>query len=234
MTKEQAIKQFFDVALRGESNTYDDHNYYTSSGLKSYIKGKMGKPYPLLNKNLSEYKIGDVIKFQQRPRDANGQLWATGRYQIIPSTLRETVKKVGLTENDLYNQANQDRLAWQLLMNKKNLRDYIIGASADSTQNLERASLDMAMIWSSIGIPFTMGNKAKNQSYYGSDVASVKTEDIQSALKKTRQLLLGKVEKMVTQSVSEAKKKPVTTIILVSVTIFAGFILWKYLKKNKK
>jgi hypothetical protein len=45
MTQKEALKKFFDVALKGESKTYNDHNWYTCSGgvkkcLKGYIEGR--------------------------------------------------------------------------------------------------------------------------------------------------------------------------------------------------
>lgn len=32
MSRQQAIKEFFDVILKGESQTYNDHNWYTCNG----------------------------------------------------------------------------------------------------------------------------------------------------------------------------------------------------------
>ena len=39
MTKDDAIKNFFDTALKGESKTYNDHNWYVGSKVKGYIEG---------------------------------------------------------------------------------------------------------------------------------------------------------------------------------------------------
>ncbi len=240
MTQKELLDEFWNVVLRGESKTYNDHNWYVTGGkLRGYIEGRNQSPYPLLKKPLSEYTIGEVMAFQSRSRDANGQLWATGRYQIIPSTLKGLYEKAGLKTSDLYNKENQDKLGWQLMLNRKNLRNYIKGTSADSTENLEKASLDMAMIWSSIGVPYAMkGHKKpidKNESYYsgGGDKASVKTEDVQNALRKVRQTLLGKIEEVITETKEKVKKNPLITILAISVTTFAGFVLINYLKKKK-
>ena len=71
MANSKAIKEFFDVVLKGESKTYNDHNWYVCNGtvkkcLKGYIEGR-GKPqYPNLNKNLSDYTIQEVINFQKK------------------------------------------------------------------------------------------------------------------------------------------------------------------------
>ena len=186
------IKAFFDVVLKGESKTYNDHNWYTSGGLKGYIEGQGKSPYAKLSKPLSQYTIGDVRSFQSRSRDNVGQLWATGRYQIIPDTLKGLISKAGLSESDPYNEVNQDKLAMQLLMNRSNIRKYLKGEVPDTQQNVEAAALSMAQIWSSIGVPYAMqGNKRrveKNESYYsgGGDKATVKTEDVQKALRELR------------------------------------------------
>ena len=53
MTREEALKDFFNTALKGESKTYNDHNWYTSGGLRGYIEGQNAARYPLLTKPLS-------------------------------------------------------------------------------------------------------------------------------------------------------------------------------------
>jgi len=193
-----AITDFFDVILRGESRTYDDHNWYVSGGrLKGYIKGRNTNPYPLLNKDLSKYSFGEVKAFQSRSRDSNGQLWATGRYQIIPSTLRGVQKKVGLADSAIYNAENQDKLGYALLVERRNIRNYLNGSVPDTKENRELASLDVAKVWSSVGVPYRVfGGKGryveKDQSYYqgGGDKASVPSIDAQNALQKLRNSLL--------------------------------------------
>lgn len=187
------IKKFFDVILKGESKTYNDHNYYVDgSKLKGYIQGSWGTKYSPIKKDLSQHTIGEIKSFQANNRDSVGQLWATGRYQIIPNTLKSVSSKVSLSDSDLYNEVNQDKMAIQLLYGRTPIRNYITGAVADNKENLEKASLSMAQIWSSIGVPYAMqGRKRwinKNESYYqgGGDNAHVTTEATQEALKKLR------------------------------------------------
>lgn len=186
------IQEFFNVILAGESQTYNDHNWYTNSGLKGYIQGRYGSPYPLLQKELSKYTIGEVMNFQSRGRDATGQLFATGRYQIIPVTFSGLVRSLNLPSNKVYDADTQDLMAYQLLMERTNLRKYLQKEVDDTQENLEKAALDVSKIWSSVGVPYgTRGNNravSKNESYYsgGGDRASVKTEDVQVALRNLR------------------------------------------------
>lgn len=193
-----AITDFFDVILRGESRTYDDHNWYVSGGrLRGYIKGRNTNPYPLLKKDLSKYSFGEIKAFQSRNRDANGQLWATGRYQIIPSTLRGVQKKVGLPDSAIYDLENQDKLGFALLVERRNTRNYLYGKVPDTLQNRQLAALDIAKVWSSVGVPYRVfGGRGryveKDESYYkgGGDKASVPSIDAQQALQKLRNSLL--------------------------------------------
>jgi hypothetical protein len=183
------VSEFFSVILKGESKTYNDHNWYTPSGLKGFIEGRSSRPYPLLKKPLSEYTLGEIKAFQSRSRDSSGQLWATGRYQIIPSTLIGVQNRLGLPNSTVYNQAIQDKMALDLLNERRDIKSYLEGKVDDSEANLQKAALQVAKIWSSVGVPYAMQGKKKwiqkNESYYsgGGDRASVSTESVQSALR---------------------------------------------------
>jgi hypothetical protein len=110
---------------------------------------------------------------------ANGQLWATGRYQIIPSTLIYLQKFTGISDSALYGKVTQDRLANALISTKRDLNNYLTGKVADTDANLKAAALAVAQIWSSVGQP------SNNKSYYGEN-AVVSTLDVQKVLKSYR------------------------------------------------
>jgi len=186
------IADFFSVVLKGESKTYNDHNWYTSGGLKGFIEGRSSTPYSLLRKPLSQYTLGEIKAFQSRGRDSAGQLWATGRYQIIPSTLIGVQNRLGLPDSTVYNVATQDKMALDLLNERRDIKGYLNGSVDDSTANLQKAAKQVAMIWSSVGVPYDMQGKhqwvTKGQSFYhrssgGGDRASVPSESIQTALR---------------------------------------------------
>lgn len=223
MTREEILKDFFDSALKGESKTYNDHNWYVGGSLKGYIEGGYGSPYPLLKKKLSEYTIGEVMGFQSRPRDNTGQLWATGRYQIIPSTLEGIYNKAGLSKSDKYDKKNQDKLGFQLMLNRKPIKNYINGAVPDTTENLQSAALQMSMIWSSIGVPYAVNGKKKNQSYYPNDKASVDTETIQIKLRELREKLGGKINVAIDETKRYAKKN--MALIIISILLIVSSVL---------
>ena len=85
----------------------------------------------------------------------------------------------------------------------------------------------MAMIWSSIGVPYAMkgGRKSrinKNDSYYsgGGDKASESTEDIQLALQKLRKNIKGKSPSD-ENTTEEVEKKKYLKYILIATSIIA-------------
>lgn len=234
-----ALQSFFQIILEGESKTYNDHNWYTSGGLRGYIEGR-GKPmYPLLTKPLSEYTLGEVKNFQAQSRSGNGQLWATGRYQIIPNTLKGLQADLNLPDSTKYNVEIQDKMGLQLLLNRKSLKDYITSAVPDSKENLEKASLAVSQIWSSVGVPYDMvgryGNISKNQSFYagGGDRASVNTEIVQEKLKELRRTFkFGSSEEKNTKP-KKSKKGLIITLVSLSL-IGIGFAVYKLVKNKTK
>lgn len=172
--------RLYALVTKGESKTYNDYNFYNVTGLKRNIDGR-GSKYPLINRPLSTYTVGQVKKMQAQARyGANGQLWATGRYQIIPSTLIYLQRFTGISDSALYNKVTQDRLANALIATKPALNNYLTGKVADTDANLRAAALGVAQIWSSVGTPST------NKSYYPNDRATTSTIDVQKILKSYR------------------------------------------------
>jgi len=171
--------RLYALVTRGESKTYNDYNFYTVSGLKSNVDGK-GSKYPLLNRALSSYTVGAIKKMQAENRyDTNGQLYATGRYQIIPGTLIFTQKLAKISDSAIYDNITQDKLANALIASKSALNNYLTGKVPDTDTNLRAAALGVAQIWSSVGQP------SNNKSYYGEN-ATVSTTEVQKMLRSYR------------------------------------------------
>ena len=172
--------RLYALVTKGESKTYNDYNFYNVTGLKGNIDGK-GSKYPLLNRPLTTYTVGQVKRMQAEARyGANGQLFATGRYQIIPSTLIYLQKFAGVSDSALYNKITQDKLANALIATKASVNNYLTGKVADTDANLRAAALGLAQIWSSVGKP------SDNTSYYPNDRATTSTIDVQKVLRSYR------------------------------------------------
>jgi hypothetical protein len=192
-SKNMKYPLLMDVVTKHEAKSYDDHNYYTTgSKLNSYLKGISGRRYSGLKKDLSQYKVSEVMAFQSHPRDAQGQLFATGLYQIIPATLAGLLKNTGVKPTDTYDKATQDKLGMALLHERAALRNYLTGKVPDTAANLQAAALDVAKIWASVGVPYDMrgayGNITTDTSYYhgGGDRAATSTFAVQKALRLSR------------------------------------------------
>jgi hypothetical protein len=227
MTKQEALKIFFNTALKGESKTYNDHNWYVSgSKLKGYIEGVSKTKYPLLSKNIEDSTIAEVKNFQARGRDNNGQLWAVGRYQIIPTTLKGVQKTLGLPDNTKFNQTVQDEMGYALMIGRTNLKKYLNGSVTDTKENRQKAGLDMSKIWSSVGVPFAVNGKQYNNSYYSGDKASVDTEIVQKELQGLRKNLIG---------ATDEKKKLKNGLNFGYLLISLGLVVGGYfIYKNRK
>ena len=201
MTKAAALKLFFNAILKGESVSYNDYGFYVCTGTlsncyRSYIKGssRFNKKFPTIPNDLETYTIKHIIVSQALPKDSStGKLFGVGRYQIIPATLLGLIAANKTDTNQIFNEAVQDNFALYLLLERKNLKNYLTKAVPETKETLEAAALDLCKIWSSIGLPYAMQvtwngttkNKLKNESYY-SERVGVKTEDAQAALKELR------------------------------------------------
>ena len=131
---------------------YNSMNQGTQGGR---IVGSTHNAASLLGRNLTDMTVGEVMGHQSSsPR----RLFAAGRYQIIPDTLKGILPSSGLTARDPFSPQNQDRLGIALIQRRKPAWDYLTGKSA----NRDAALLALAQEWASLPDPRT-GN-----SFYGS------------------------------------------------------------------
>jgi hypothetical protein len=90
---------------------YDAIFGFAQAGGDPSIKQSTGK-------SLSELSIGEALAIGDvRMKENKG---AIGRYQFLPNTLRGALKKANLTEKDVFNAENQDKLYTAVLGQKIN------------------------------------------------------------------------------------------------------------------
>ena len=146
-----SITALLSLIAAGEGG-YNSMNQGTSGGR---IVGSTHNAASILGKNLTDMTVGEVMGHQtSSPR----RLFAAGRYQIIPDTLKGILPSSGLTARDIFSPQNQDRLGFALIQRRKPAWDYITGKST----NRDAALLALAQEWASLPDPRT-GN-----SFYGS------------------------------------------------------------------
>ena len=175
------------VFLKGESRSYNDYNY-KAPGLKGKINAKDTLPFS--RKLLTDMTVGEVKKYQAMPKEGSiGQLWAVGRFQYIPVTMRGVTSRMGIKDSQKFDKRLQVKMADNMIDKNTALYNYLNKKVPDTKANLEKAALGAAMIWSSIGVPYPVNGKGYNQSYYPFDRASVDTKLVQEALKAQRKKL---------------------------------------------
>lgn len=165
------LKPLLDVIGRAEAPTYD--TYWGGINLADQPPAK-----------LTELTIGEVLAWQDSI-DSKYMSEAAGRYQIMEDTLRRIYRRAGLTKDDLFSAANQDRLAI-VLMKDAGLNSYQAGR-----MSAERFGDKLARVWA--GLPVHSPQKGRHiqlkrgQSYYAGDSlnrATVKPETVATAIRR--------------------------------------------------
>lgn len=135
-------------------------------------------------KPLTQMTIGQVLDWQDSI-DSRYNSEASGRYQFIEDTLRRIYRKAGLTRNDLFNAANQDRLAI-VLINEKGLSRYRAGRMTP-----KQFGDKLARVWAGLPVHSTQrGHKRtvqRGQSYYAGDSlnrATISPEAVEAAIRR--------------------------------------------------
>jgi hypothetical protein len=161
-------KALLDVIAAGESGNL---------GYEAYNKGKagVGGKWP----GLTQMTVGEVMELQKSKK-----LFAAGRYQIIPETLKGLIENKygnsGVSVNDVFNSETQDKLG-QTLANAR-----LKQAGSDPVEQQYQLSKEWAAIPVPAGKPLQSGEiSTGTQSYYqgkAGNKANINSTSIQLAL----------------------------------------------------
>jgi hypothetical protein len=180
-SREQAYKPLLDLIARGEGD-YNAANRGTAGDTPGGLQAIFG------GRSAEQISINELIRAGQKR-----QVFAVGRYQFIPSTLREAVKREGLSGQEPFNAEVQDRLARYLLNQKRPaIGTFLSGRS----NNLREAAQDLAREFASVGLTYPEAGRRVGQSRYAGtagNAASISPQEAQEALKKVRAALGGAV-----------------------------------------
>jgi muramidase (phage lysozyme) len=155
---------------KGEGG-YNSMNQGTRGGR---IVGSTHNASTILGKNLTDMTIEEVMSNQ-----SSGRLFAAGRYQIIPSTMKLAVQRANIPMSSKFDAQTQDKLGLALIYNGQ--RPTLSGYLQGKNNNLRGAMIDFAREWASVPHPDT-GN-----SYYGSGNRSHhKVSEVREALTSAR------------------------------------------------
>lgn len=143
----------------------------TPSPLSSTI-GRAEGDYRSFNRGNAGDSVGQKMPTNLTVKDVmdgqnSGQWMAVGKYQFIPSTLKDGVKALNIDPNTPWTPELQELLFREYLIKikRKGVYDYITKDNV-SDSDLVKAQLQLAQEFASVGIPRDIGSKKRGQSYY--------------------------------------------------------------------
>jgi hypothetical protein len=151
-----------------------------SGGYNAYNRGTIGNRVLSANERIdfSNMRISELQRRQSLPIENPERIFAAGRYQIIPSTLNETLRRTGITPDQFFSPDVQDRLAIQLLIGAGLNRYRSNAISAETFGN------NIARIWA--GLPVVTGPRAGFSFYGGANRAGVSVASVTNAIASIR------------------------------------------------
>lgn len=151
------------------------------AGYNAYNRGTRGNRIigPNGPVDLENMTIGELTRRQNLPHGHQDRIFAAGKYQVIPETMREAVQNLGLSPDQKFDRATQDRI----------LRDYLLGnkrPAVDAYITGRSNNRDAAV--NGLAREFASFQNTRGRGYYGSgNHASVTPERSLEALNHARE-----------------------------------------------
>lgn len=141
-----------------------------------------GGAQSIFGKDLTEMTVGEIMNAQARE-----DVFAVGKYQIIPSTMKEFVRDSDVKRSDKFTEATQDKFKdYVINVARPEVGRYIRGETDDPTEAGQSLSREFA----SVGLQYAENNRQRGQGRYdgdsGGNKASISPESITRALKQDR------------------------------------------------
>ena len=155
-----------DLIARGEGD-YNAINRGRAGDTPGGIQGLTGQTF-------ENYTVGQVMEMQR------SRIYAVGRYQFIPKTLRFAVKMSDVDELDMFTPETQDKLMVALIVYKRPaVGAYLRGAH----DNLNWALNEMAKEWASI----EYRNGRGFYDHIGGNRAHISRQELAAVLRQIKQ-----------------------------------------------
>jgi len=142
-------KSLLNTISKGESG--GDYNSMNQGGTKDKGIYGSGNSMRVIGKNLTDMTVGEVLMRGATPSDSpekrkkEGLIFAAGRYQIVPDTLKGLVNAGVVSKGDKFDAATQDKLG-KALLEDAGLASFKAGKmSAAQFQN------NVSKVWGAIG-----------------------------------------------------------------------------------
>ena len=130
--RQQNLNNVGVFGLIGQLESRNDYNTMAGGGNK---------------KQLTSMTINEVLQYQNS-RGTN--MKAAGKWQIMPNTLRGLKKSMNLTGDELFTPEMQDRMAFELAMNRKGYRQFANATGEEKLALMGAAQNDLAKEWASM------------------------------------------------------------------------------------
>ena len=138
---------------------------------------------------LTNMTIKEIMERQSLQKNNPDKFYAVGKYQCIPSTLKEACEKLGIDINEKFNQKIQDMICQDYLLSRKrpNLVSYYNNKNKNDEILLKNAGISIAAEFGSVEDPnypgYPYGGPNGNYVKYGNKVQTT-WKKIKIALKK--------------------------------------------------
>jgi peptidoglycan hydrolase-like protein with peptidoglycan-binding domain len=142
----------------------------------SYNRGRAGDANGA-KIDFSEMTVGELMRRQALPSGDPDRLFAVGKYQVIPSTMKGAVETLGIDKDAKFTPQLQERIFADYLMDEKrpDIKAYVTGKTS-GPEGLERAQYATALEWASVGDPRKGG--ASHYGDVGNNAASITPDEV--------------------------------------------------------
>ena len=150
-------------------------------GLNSVNQGTAGDTpggsQALFGKDLTDMTVDEIMSAQNA-----GKVFAVGKYQIIPKTMKGFVASGSVDGSDKFNNATQDKFKDYVI----NVKRPSVGKYLRGEGSAKEAGQALAREFASVGLQYAENGNARGQSRYAGDsagnAASISPEEIIKAL----------------------------------------------------
>ena len=142
-------KSLLNTIAKGESG--GDYNSMNQGGTKDRGIYGSGNSKGVIGKNLTDMTVGEVLMRGATPSDSpekrkkEGLIFAAGRYQIVPDTLKSLVNAGVVSRGDRFDAATQDKLGKALL------EDAGLASFKEGKMSASQFQNNVSKVWGAIG-----------------------------------------------------------------------------------
>ena len=197
-----------DLISRGEGG-YNSYNRGTSNGHILPASQRI---------DFSQMTLNELQRRQALSLDDPDRIFAVGKYQMIPATLKKSILDLGVNGDENFSPELQERMFSDVLIVRKRpqISDYIRGVAGATLYNAQKAT---CREWASVDDPDTPGKPYKRYEQQGNH-ASTRAVQVALALNEMRSHYQTAVQdgvspedawRLVTGQTSSARELPLPT-----------------------